>query len=140
MVINTTSKFLIIVAISTSLIVTIYGSSVSVVFAATTNCGQSKVNTKQQICSVTDESGVTFWRCTKHKDGTYSCVQETKAGGSNNVTSALEQGIISAQKQNIGDNNTNFGINNTKSLTGGGEGGGLLKGGANTDFKPDVTK
>ena len=102
-------KFVIFVTISAILGAAIYSSSILVVFAATTQCGQSKINKKQQVCSVTDESGVTFWRCTKHNNGSWSCVQETKAVGSSNITSVLSDAIVKAKGglATDGTNNTN---------------------------------
>lgn len=88
------TNLLIFVAIGSLLVVAVYSSSVTVVYA-TIACAKSK-DGKTAFC--TDSVKQTFYKCTKDTSGHWSCKDITpKEAGSTNVPSALKDAITKAQ-------------------------------------------
>lgn len=84
------TKLMIFVAIGSLLVAAIYSSSMSVVYA-TIACAKSK-DGKTAFC--TDSVKETFYKCTKNKNGNWSCQDITpKEAGSTSIPSDLKKAM-----------------------------------------------
>lgn len=73
------TKFVFFGLVSISLVLAAYSSSMSLIFAISTDCEYYEGKTKATCVNIDEDSDVTTWACEKLKDGNWTCVQVKQA-------------------------------------------------------------